>query len=181
MDINTTFGHWLTIATTAGYKMQKQTRPNYVGGKETPETLNNLTIGQLIELSELGDGNESIYRITDILLQLTREQTDNARAVDVVRLVGWTFAEVERINKIFAKAAPKPTDRERRAGVEKLNFGLFGMLDWYAKRMGITNHDEVLQVPWARIYKCMDMDSKTAAYEKRLQDLATEEMNRKRR
>lgn len=181
MDINTTFGHWKVVAAMSGYKMQKQTRPNSVGGRTTPETLNWLSIGQLMELSELNDSDGSIYKITEMIAGLTREKTDKARAVDVVRLIGWTFGEVERINKLFAKTAPKPTARERQAGVEQLNFGLFGLLDWYARRMGIANHDEVLGVNWMRIYKCLDMDSRQAAYERKLQEMATAEINRKRR
>ena len=94
-------------------------------------------------------------------------------------MVGWTFGEVEKINNIFEKLHTEPTHREKQAGVERLQFGLFGMLDWYAQRMKIQNHDDVLQVPWARIYKCMDMDAKKAQYERRLQDLATKEMNHK--
>ena len=95
------------------------------------------------------------------------------------RFVGWTFGEVERINQLFQKVRTEPTQREKRAGVERLQFGLFGMLDWYAQRMGIENHDDVLTVPWARIYKCMDMDTRRAQFERRLQEIAAKEMNHK--
>ena len=61
-----------------------------------------------------------------------------------------------------------------------MRFGLFGMLDWYAVRMGISDHDQVLKVPWLRIYKCMDMDNKRRAYEKRLQKVQADEMKRNR-
>ena len=100
--------------------------------------------------------------------------------MEVVRFVGWVVSEVERINKLFDKIQAKPTAKEQRAGVERLDFGLFGMIDWYARRMGIQNHDEVFQVPWARIYKCMDMDAKTRDYERRLQEIATKEIKRRR-
>ena len=179
MDIRTKFKEWLIIATAARFKMERYERPMYVGNKATPKDLNELTIGQLIELSELGDENQSLYRVTDIILGMTRSETDEARAVDVVRFVGWTFGEVEKINKLFQKVRTEPTQREKRAGVERLQFGLFGMLDWYAQRMGIENHDNVLTVPWARIYKCMDMDTRRAQYERRVQELAAKEMNHK--
>ena len=179
MNIKTTFKEWLVIATAAHYKLERYTRPTFVGDKPVPEDLNELTIGQLIELSELGDTNQSLYKVTEIILGLSAEETDRARAVDVVRLVGWTFGEVEKINKLFEKLHTEPTRREKQAGVERLQFGLFGMLDWYAQRMRIQNHDDVLTVPWARIYKCMDMDARKAQYERRLQDIATKEMNHK--
>lgn len=179
MDITTTFGEWLIIATTAHYKMERYTRPAFVGDKQVPENLNALTIGQLIELSELGDTNQSIYKVTEIILGLTAEETDRARAVDVVRMVGWTFGEVEKINKLFETLRTEPTQREKKAGVDKLQFGLFGMLDWYALRMGIENHDDVLSVPWMRIYKCMDMDARKAQYERRLNEVAAREINQR--
>lgn len=179
MDIKTTFKEWLVIATAAHYKLERYTRPTFVGDKPVPEDLNELTIGQLIELSELGDTNQSLYKVTEIILGLTAEETNRARAVDVVRLVGWTFGEVERINKLFEKLRTEPTRREKQAGVERLQFGLFGMLDWYAQRMRIQNHDDVLTVPWARIYKCMDMDARKAQYERRLSEIAAKELNHK--
>lgn len=181
MDINTKFGYWLTVATFARYKLERYGRPGYVGEKSVPGNLNGLTIGQLIELSEVGDTNESLYKVTDIILGMTKEETDEARAVDVVRFIGWVFGEVEKINKLFESTKTKYTQRERKAGVEHLQFGLFGMLDWYARRMGIENHDTVLDVPWTRIYKCLDMDTKTSQYERRLQELAAQEMRTPRR
>ena len=47
--------------------------------------MNEITIGQLIELSEIGDTDESFYRITSIILGMTKEETDKARAVEVVK------------------------------------------------------------------------------------------------
>lgn len=181
MDINTKFGYWLTVATFARYRLEKYTRPAFVGERKTPETLNQLTIGQLIELSEVGDTNDSLYKVVKTVLGMERQETDQARAVDVVRFVGWVFGEVENINKLFDKTKVKHTSRERQAGVDKLQFGLFGMLDWYARRMGIENHDDVLGVPWMRIYKCLDMDTKTNQYERRLQEIAADEIRTRRR
>jgi len=43
--------------------------------------------------------------------------------------------------------------------VDKLSFGLFGLVDYYATRMGITDHEQVESVPWVRVYKCLDMDA----------------------
>ncbi len=181
MNENTKFGRWLTLATLSRFKLERYSRPRFVGKVEVPTTLNELTIGQIIELSELKDDNESLYKICEIVLGMERKAVRNARAVDVVRFIGWVYDEVERINKLFSKTDNKPTAREQRAGIERLRFGLFGMLDWYAVRMGITNHDDVLQVPWMRIYKCMQMDNEKRAYEIRLNKVAAEEMKHNRR
>lgn len=181
MDINTKFKYWLTVANTAHFKIDRYERPLFIGGKATPATFNWLTIGQLIELSELGDTDESLYRIVEITMQMQRKEIDKARAVDVVRYVGWAFGEVERINKLFRTFENKPTPKEKRAGVDTLQFGLFGMLDWYALRMGIEDHDKVLEVPWLRIYKCMDMDKKKQDYERKLQQITADEMRNQSR
>ena len=181
MDRNTTYQHWRVVATHCGYTIpENMERPIYVGDKKCPEDLNDLTIGQLIELGQT-DGAEADYRIAEIVLGYDRETTDKCRAVEVVPFISWVGTEVKKINRLFESISHKPTAKERQAGVEALQFGLFGMLDWFAKRMGITNHDEVLSVPWLRIYKCMDMDNKTQQYEKRLNEISMREATKKRR
>ena len=179
MTEKTTFREWLAIVPYTDFQMRKFSRPYKVGKHVTPETLNDLTIGQLIELSTPATGNESLYRIPEIILGMTRKEVARARAVEVVRFIGWVTGEVERINGLFKQASGKPTEIERRAGVQKLSFGLFGMLDWYALRMGYVDHDAVLEVGWMRIYKCMDMDNKKAEYNKRLQEEIINDNRRK--
>lgn len=182
MDISTKFSYWIKVAPLTGFRMQQFSRPAFVGKHEVPANLNELTIGQLIELSQLKDEAESIYRIAEIVMGISRKDIDNARAVDVVRLAGWVYGETKKINKLFdGVGTSKPTATEKKAGIETLRFGLFGMLDWYALRMRIQDHDQVLGVPWMRIYKCMDMDNKKQRYERNLQRIAAEEMKQKAR
>lgn len=177
--LNMTFGYWLTIAKYSGFQLEAFSRPAVVGGVFTPETLNDITIGQLIQLSELSDDNESAYDICNILLGLKREKVSKARAVDVVRFCGWVMTEAERINKLFKATHIEPTAEERQAGVDKLQFGLFGMIDSYARRMGIQNHDDVMNVSWIKIYKCIDMDNKITQYQRRLNKVYERKMQRK--
>lgn len=87
---------------------------------------------------------------------------------DVFGFVNFCRAELERINKLFEAVAPTHTSEEIAAGIEDLNFGTFGVIDWYARRMGITNQDEVYSVAWVRIYTCMKNDNEQSEYEKRL-------------
>lgn len=180
MDINTKFGYWVRVAPFTGYKVERYTRPNFVGKRAVPRDLNELTIGQLIELSNLADTNDSLYSICNIILGMSVKEVDNARAVDVVRFVGWVLAEVEKINKLFESTNTKPTEQERKAGIEQLKFGLFGMLDWYAQRMRITDHEKVAkETPWLRIYKCLDMDAKKLLFNRKLQEVQADEYRRK--
>ena len=178
MDINTTFGYWVRVAPFAGYEIQKYSRPAFVGKHETPETLDNITIGQLIELSSLQD-DTALYKIPEIVLGIKAQELETLRAVEVVRFIGWVISETERINKLFAETNVKPTEQEQKAGISRLQFGLFGMVDWYAQRMGISDHEQVMQVPWLRIYKCLDMDSKKTLYERKLQEVINDEYRRK--
>lgn len=177
LDLKTTFREWRAIAPFSDFEMRKFSRPAFVGDYQTPETLNDLTIGQLIELSEVNE-HDAFFKICGVILGMQPQDVDKARATDVVRFGGWVLAEVEKINNLFGNIETKPTPQERQAGVDKLKFGLFGLIDWYARRMGITDHDEVFGVAWLRIYKCLDMDTKQNLYQRRLQEVYNNEHRR---
>ena len=53
-----------------------------------PDNLNQLSIGQLIDLSQLSDSEESLYQIVTTVLGLSHKEVEQARAVDVVMLIG---------------------------------------------------------------------------------------------
>jgi hypothetical protein len=181
MDNNTTYGYWRVIARHCNYTIEEGfERPAYIGEVKCPEDLSALTIGQLIEIGEAG-GAEADYRIIDIVLGIGKEQADKCRATEVVAFLSWIGRQVKRINRLFEQVQTKPTAKEKQAGVDNLQFGLFGILDWYAKRMGITNHDEVLAVPWLRIYKCMEMDNKVEQYQRRYNEISMQEARRKKK
>ena len=94
--------------------------------------------------------------------------------VEVEAVLGfssWVTKEVERITKLFETTSVAPTPEEKRAGVDQLSFGLFGLVDYYATRMGITDHEQVESVPWIRVYKCLDMDAEKIRYERRLRKI----------
>lgn len=172
MNTKANFKTWLILAEvskdTEALKLEKLTRPRKVGKVATPETLDDMTIGQMVQLSDCGTGGDMFYRVCKVLLGLEPKQVDRCRAVEVVRFVGWVYGQVSAINKLFDKAKRKPTAEEVRAGINQLTFGIFGMIDWYALRMGITDHEEVMSVPWVRVYKCLDMDNQKNEFERRL-------------
>ena len=184
MNNETNFKDWFIVAChsedTATLNMEMMTRPLYVAGKQTPESLNEITLGQMVELSQLKSGREMFYKVCWELLKIDVAQVDSARAVDVVRFVGWVLRRVKEINRLFEKTKGNPTAEEIRAGINKMNFGVFGMIDWYARRMGITDHEEVMSVPWVRVYKCLDMDSQTNEYHKRLTKIRNDEYRRRK-
>lgn len=156
-------------------------KPMFVGGRETPSTLNGLTYGQLADIQEHGKNIDGImHAVLVVLPSVTAEQVQAERAAVVVGFVAWIGRELERINRLFAKIAPRYTPEQIAAGVNGLQFGTFGVLDWYAKRQGIADQNEVRAVPWVRIYQCMKNDAEVANYEQRLQKILTNKIRQKK-
>lgn len=149
--------------------LSKQPRPDKLCGKIVPQNLNGITYGQLDDLRDVSEEDDIPYAITEIIfgevLNLLDEDVNK-----VFGFVNFCTKEIDRINKIFASVKPHYSQEEVNAGVEQLDFGSFGVLDWYAKRMGITDQNEVRDVPWVRIFTCMKNDHDEQMFEKRLQD-----------
>lgn len=146
-------------------------KPLYVGGIRIPEDLNDLTIGQLMELQSISEVFDCLLIPCRILLGLHQERVEMCKVEEVLGLSTWVTKEVERITKLFESTSVQPTQEESRAGVDKLSFGLFGLVDYYATRMGITDHEQVECVPWIGVYKCLDMDAEKIRYERRLREI----------
>lgn len=165
------FKEWRIIADAANgidFDIMKSPRPMKVGNRETPENLDSLKMGQMLSLSSCKDSWGMFYDVCRELLNLTDEETDAADAAEVVMFVGWASKQISDMNKLFGKIRSTKTAEEVRAGIDKLDYGAFGLVDWYAKRMGITNHDEVMDVPCLRVYQCLKMDTERGEFEKRL-------------
>lgn len=141
----------------------KLPKPDFVAGVRVPETLNDLTIGQLMELQSVRNVIDCIMVPCRVVLGLPIDKIEKYEAADIWGFSTWVTREVERITKLFETTSVAPTPEERRAGVDKLSFGLFGLVDYYATRMGITDHEQVECVPWVRVYKCLDMDAEKYA------------------
>lgn len=155
-------------------QMENLPRPVKVGDMPTPDTLNDLTFGQLIKLQSIATTMDVILSPCRELLGLAEDKIMLCEADQVLGFSMWTAREVERINKLFASTCIQPTPEEIRAGIEQLQFGIFGLLDHYATRMGITNHEDVENVPWVRVYKCLDIDAKRGLFQRRLQKILSE-------
>ena len=61
----------------------------------------------------------------------------------------------------------------------ELAFGAFGIADWYARRMGMHNHDDAFSTPWPRIWQCLHNDTEEAEYRKRLGKILTDKTRHK--
>ena len=159
-------------------RLESLPKPYRVGKVKTMSTLNDLSLGELMQLQVIGTTREFLFVPCKVLLDMDEKQVLRADATEILGFVYWVAKEVKRINKLFASTNVPPTPEERQAGVDRLNFGFFGLVDYYAQRMGISNHEEVECVPWIRVYKCLDMDAKRVMFERRLRNVLNKDAKR---
>lgn len=141
--------------------------PTKLGDKEVSTTLDRITYGQL---DDLHDASKSDDIVSDIIKILVGElpELNELPVTQVYGYINMVERELLRINKIFNSLEHKYSKEEIAAGVENLSFGSFGVLDWYARRMGIANQNDVRDIPWVRIFQCMKNDNQQQLYERRL-------------
>ena len=138
--------------------------------RDVPDTLQMVTFGTLTQLQQAADSNDYLKtccKLVAVLTGVDERVVASRRAYDVLGIVNMIQSEMERIGKLFQSLQGDHTSDEVAAGIERLEFGAFGIVDWYAKRMGIIDHEEVFATPWARIYQCMKIDHEQGEFEKR--------------
>lgn len=148
--------------------------PRKFCGCDCPDSLQRVNYGTLVTLQATAAA--SYYETATNLVMalfpdLSRAKIDKAPAADVLGVVSMIAREMERIGKLFATLNEDPTPEEQRAGVDMLQFGAFGIADYYAQRMGITDHETAFNTPWARIFRCLSIDKARGDYEKRLRNI----------
>lgn len=148
--------------------VQQLQKPSDFCGITVPESLDEITFGQLIRLQGIAKEADVFLEPCKVLFDLTYEQIVSENAITVISFAVWIAHEMERINSLMASTQIKPTPEEYQAGIDKLNFGPFGLVDYFALRMGFTDHEKVMDVPWIRIYQCMKIDTERTLYERRL-------------
>lgn len=151
--------------------LRQQPRPDTLCGEDVPANLNHITYGQLDDMRDLSDADTQSTDLVAAFAEILFGHPMNVYDEDVNAVFGFVnfcVSEITRINTLFSSIQPSYSQEERAAGVESLSFGSFGILDWYARRMGLTDHNEVCSVPWVRIYQCMKNDHAQQEYERRL-------------
>ncbi len=144
-------------------------------GVKCPENLNALSIGDVMDLSQLRCDTLTLFRECAHKVLRVNEIHD----ADVMELPAWrvygfinfTVTELRKIGDLFNSLKTKPTPEQEEAGINELNFGAFGMIDCYALRMGITNHEEAAQTPWLNVFAAFRIDAKTREYKRRLEQI----------
>lgn len=143
--------------------------PARIAGRTAPQDLNDLTLGQLIQLESIAAEKGVFAAIAEVLLDKSTEWAAKAPAMGMLGLRNMVVKEQDRIAGLFASLGREHTAAETMAGIEKLDFGMFGLADWYARRMGISDHDDAFDTPWLRIWQCRKNDIEEAEYRERLQ------------
>lgn len=148
--------------------------PKKCAGVDCPKDLQLVTYGMLCELQQLGNGKDYVstaLAVCRVLLGADERKLMKAPAREVVGVVSMVAREMVRISNLFNSIKKENTSEELQAGVDGLDFGTFGIADWYAKRMGITDHQEAYDTPWQRIFQCMKIDHEQGEYEQRLRKI----------
>jgi hypothetical protein len=157
-------------------RLKTREKPTEIAGKKIPDNLNLITWAQFADLQS---SYNNFLRPFEIVLGLKQEKLLNCKLFEIIGFLLFVKNELERIVKLFESIKYNPEPEEVQAGINKLNFGLFGTLDWYARRMGYNDHAHAEQVPWIRIYKCLEIDHRTAKYEKQLRNIYTKKTQKK--
>ena len=154
--------------------IEKLPKPYAVGGVRTPSTLNDLTMGELIQLQGISTEQQMLFVSCRVILGMDEPEVLKSDVNEVLGFVYWVAKEIELINRLFASTSIPSTPEEKQAGADRLDFGPFGLLDYYALRMGIADHEAVERVPWIRVYKCLDIDACRIKFERRLRNILSE-------
>lgn len=145
-------------------------KPDKVCGVRTPRNLNNLSIGELLHL-QASSADTLVGQIAAVLLKVPARRCLRERADRMLGFVFWVGRELERIAALFAATGGQPTPEEIKAGINELDSDPFDLIDWYARRQGYADQNDAAKVPWVRVYKCMQIDNKHIAYERRLREI----------
>ena len=149
-------------------------KPRKVFGKELPADLNDITIGELSHLQNAVKSEDMRTIVTEsarILLGVPPIKVLRHRADHAIGFALWVLRELERIARMWKAIAVPPTPEAIQAGVEQIESDSFDLVDWYALRMGITDHEEAMQVPWVRVWRCMKRDNQEAQFQYRLREV----------
>ncbi len=154
--------------------------PVAVLGRRLPASLDALSFEALSRLWAVRTSAELLTVGAEVVLGLSsRAVLTQAPALQVIGFCNWLMRELERVNVLWAEIRSTRTSEEVMAGVDDLAFGAFGLADWYARRMGMHNHDEAFATPWPRVWQCLRMDTAESEYRKRLQKIINDKTRRK--
>lgn len=136
------------------------------------QDLNKITYGQRIDLSDLNSEN-----FLSLPLQILYPET-NIRALKTGEVLRFSFMVAEGLSELNKRDEKyltyEPEPEEVKAGVKKMNHGLFGIIDSIARRCPQYTHDEILQLNQNVVFQMLKIDIDNANYAKRLRKVMSE-------
>ena len=152
-------------------EVSKRTIPSQIGNFLVPQSLDYITFGMRLDLQELNTDEEFLFKPLELLAKVTNLEILKFNAWDVIRFNSFVISELNRFTKRDEQTLKYKFDKEEiKAGINKVNHGVFGLLDVIAKRMGIT-HDQVLELGQSKVYMMLKIDIDNANYQKNLRDV----------
>lgn len=139
-----------------------------------------LSDGLVSSLFDEVKGNffQRIYRNAKI--RRTRKVKNKLKTGDALRFIYEVKDKLERITKMFDSIKYVPDEDERNAGIEKTGSSLYNLADWYARRYGITDVEQVYLLPWPRIYAALKIDVEDIEFKKRYQRVLEAKQRRRK-
>lgn len=146
-----------------------------------PQSLDGITYAGLVALQQAAaKGYAALAEAAcRVLLDIGPAEVAALPAYDVAGLANMVLRELERIGKLFETCKVEPSDIEKRANPPAGDW--FAMVDWYARRMGYTDHNAAAEVRWEYYLRCATIDAEQNRYERRRAALQLEEMKRKQK
>ena len=168
-----TYGEYCTLLSHGVIKNHKEIieaaeKPWKLCGRFMPDSLDMMRMGTLVEVMS---GKDDVMKAMTSIYNVTRGELSEERADVVIGAMKWTESQMSRIADLFSRLERELTADEIMAGAEQMKGDIFNTIDWYALRMGISNHDEVLRVPWVTIWRCAKDDRDRDEYKLRLHNI----------
>lgn len=137
--------------TNHDYIVKHSEKPRRLCGRYMPSTLTHIRMGTFVEVMQCKDE----IKLLKTIYNVTESELQNEWAQNVIGAIKWTIEQLESITESFSQLEDgTKTDKQGN---------IFSAIDWYAQRMGITNHDDVLKVPCLIIWQCAKEDQERRA------------------
>lgn len=132
--------------TNHDYIVERSEKPRRLCGRYMPDSLTHLRMGTFVEVMQCKDE----VKLLTTIYNVTESELKTEWAQNVVGAIKWTIEQLESITASFSQLeSDTTTDKQGN---------IFSTIDWYAQRMGITSHDDVLKVPCLIIWQCAKED-----------------------
>lgn len=158
-------------------QIKQAPKPEKVGEVVLPADLNDLTFGQLIMLLSCSE-EEAFIKCACELFKI--ENPEEQSAEQMWGFLMWVQTQAVEAAKLFNACHIEPTPEEVQAGANKMSFGWFGLIDWFALRMHIT-HEQAENTDWLVVLQSLRIDTEKQRYERRFRTLQERKMKAKKK